>query len=738
MSLFFTVYFPYIIIAIMVLLIWRGGYTLIINPYKSVKQDTEIIEGILKEIQKHEETSDRFIEFNQWVQDNATSEYLKNSFKPAWDNYYKKFIQLQQNGVVFTPDVYDFFVEDMFVNKFGKRKLVEIIPGIFLALGIIGTFVGIAAGVSGLDTNGDAKAMKDSIDILLSGMKIKFLSSIIGISFSGIWQYVDKKYYYPILTDSFIKIRQSMDETFPTQEESTVLYQMFKNQEKQITDFQCFLTEVMIPNMVSGFSEAVNQSLTPHLEETRTLMSDMVKNASTNQLEGMNTMVDHFVSSLSEITGDHMKDLGEALQTTIEWQQRVHTEMSELVQSMQESAQGQSLMVEKTTSLTEQIHSYTDKLTDYQSVFESTILQLNETTEKNTHLQTSVSDLLDKMTEERKTFDHYFTEHLETLKSNVELVVSQTELHTNLHGKLETNLEKMSSLTESQQALSETLTKHAELSQQSHQDFGKLLEQMNQHGDTYANLQQGLNDTTEKNSHLQETIAQLLDKMVEERETFHQHFDKHLGHLESNVGAIVSQTEQQVQMQTKLEVNLQQIQHLAEIQQTLAATLATQAELSQESNSSLTELLEKISSHGSVFSELQEELKGALETTIEERHRLDQMMNDLYEGLTDQLQQMDIRSKSLKQIWDSNKEVLANANKHLAQSMNQFTDDMHRGLEHTFNQFDEELSKSVQYLSKGVNAIQEGIVDLPDAVDTLKHSVTELNKHAKKMVKAGE
>jgi hypothetical protein len=593
-------------------------------------------------MQQYDDISTRFIEFDKWIksQVDTKSDYLQNCFIPAWKSYNMKFVQLQKSGVVFTPDIYDFFVEDMFVNKFGRRKLVEIIPGIFLALGIIGTFVGIAAGVSGLDPTGDSTAMKAGIGVLLSGMKIKFLSSIIGISLSVIWQFIDKKVYYPTLTDSFVKIRQTLDETFPTQEESIVLYQMYKNQEKQMTDFQCFLSEVMIPNMVSGFTESINTTLTPHLEQTQSLMTEMVKNASTNQLEGMNTMVDHFVSSLSEITGEHMKGLGEALQTTIEWQKRVHSEMSDLVQSMQDSAKGQSQMVEKTTSLTEQIHGFTDKLTDYQSVFESTITQLNETTDKNSHLQISISDLLDKMTAERITFDKYFTEHLDTLKSNVELVVSQTEFQTNLHGKLELNLDKMTSLTETQQALSETLTKHAEVQQQSHQE--------------------------------------------------------------------------------------------------IAATLSNQAELSQESNSTLSVLLDQIGKHGSMFGELQEELKRSLKTSIDERQYLDEMMNDLYSGLTDQLQKMDERTETLKQIWNSNKDAITSANKHLSQSMNQFTDDMHRGLEHTFNQFDEELSKSVQHLSKGVNAIQEGIVDLPDALGTLKHSVTELNKHAKNMVKVGE
>jgi hypothetical protein len=738
MNILITEYFSYLIIGVMAFIFLWFGISIVFKPYFSIKKDKLLLIDKLREIKQYDDISTRFIEFDKWVQSNTKSDYLLYCFKPVWNSYYNKFVQLKQSGVVFTPDVYDFFVEDIFVNKFGKRKLVEVIPGIFLALGIIGTFLGIAVGVSGLNPNADSTVMKAGIGVLLSGMKIKFLSSIIGILLSAVWQFIDKRFYYPMLTDSFINIRQCMDDTFPTQEDTIVLYQMFKNQEKQITDFQCFLTEVMIPNMVSGFSESINQALTPHLEQTQVLMSDMVKNASTNQLEGMNTMVDHFVSSLSEITGEHMKGLGEALQTTIEWQKRVHTEMSELVQSMQESARGQSQMVEKTTSLTEQIHGFTDKLTDYQAVFESTIAQLNETTDKNSYLQNSLSELLEKMTEERITFDKYFTEHLETLNSNVELVISQTEIHTNIHEKLEINVSKMNSLTETQQALSETLTNHAEIQQQSHREFSLLLELMNQQSDRYANLQHGINETTEKNSYLQETIAGLLDKMVQEREIFHQHFDNHLGHLESNVGAIVSQTEQQVHMQTKLEVNLQQIQELAETQQALAISLTNQADLSQESNNTLSKLLEQIGSHGLLFGELQEELKGALDTTIEERHRLDQMMNDLYSGLTDQLQEFDSRSETLKQYWGTQKEALVGLNRSLNQSMNQFANDMHGGLKQTFNQFDEELSKSVQYLSNGVNAIQDGIVDLPDAIQTLRHSVKELNKYAKVMVKTGE
>ncbi|MFY0544959.1 hypothetical protein [Brevibacillus sp. H7] len=592
---------------------------LIYKPYQTVDQDTKKIKEVLAEISEEEDTQSKFNRFKDWIDTNANTDYLRNCVNPAWDNFYQKYMHNQQSGITFTPDVYDFFLEDSFVQKFGKRKLAEIVPGIFLALGIIGTFLGISMGVSGLDPTGDATTLKSGIGTLLSGMKVKFVSSIIGILLSLAWQIADKYWLYPRLSISFSEIRQSMDTAFPTQEESTVLYQMFQNQEKQMHDFQDFLTEIMIPNMISGFSDALQKAVLPHMEQTQNMMQEMIQKTSSTQMEGINQMVDQFVHSLSEITGEHMKGLGEALQTTIEWQQKVHGEMSALVESMQQSAKRQSEMVEKTTVLTEQIHLYTDQIITYQNTLQETLWEMNQTTEKNTALQSSISELL--------------------------------------------------------------------------------------------------------------------ERMVEERNVFHMHFDQHLETLRENVTSIVSHSEFQAALQDKIEENLQHISSVTDSQYKLAESMAEQIQLTSDSNDELNSLLRQFSVHGSMFAELQKELIKTLESTHRERQHIDETYNQINENLSWQIEQMDSRVASLKQIWETTSQVLSDANKQLAVSMSRFTEDMHRGLEHTFKQFDQELSKSVQYLASGVDAIQDGVSDLPDAIQTLKLSVNELNKYASNMLK---
>ncbi|MGE8021675.1 hypothetical protein ACQKOM_22700 [Peribacillus frigoritolerans] len=612
-----TIYSLYIAF---LLLLFGFALWKLLFPYRKTKDEIEIIRKKLIELREGNlETTEKINLFHEWLNENSHSKFMKDFVMPSWNDYYKKNQQFNKSGLPFTPDVYDFFLEERLMQKFGKRKLVDTIPGVFLSLGIIGTFMGIAIGVSGLDPSGDSETIQSGISTLLGGMKVKFTSSIVGILLSIIWQILDKLVFYPTLTSGFHEMRQELDITFPTQEQSTVLSQMLVNQEKQMEDFQVYITEQMIPTMVSGFSEAISQSLTPHLEETQSLVKNMMDNSQQNQLEGINSMVDQFVASLGEITGDHMKDLGEALQTTIEWQQRVHTEMSGLVQSMQDSAKEQSLMVEKTTGLTGQINSYTEKITDYHSVMENMINQLNETTEKNGELQINVSDLLEKMTNERKTFHEFFDQHIKQLKESINTVTHQTEHQLKLNDKMKVNLEQFNSLSESQKILSETL--------------------------------------------------------------------------------------------------------------------ATQAQLSKESNTETAVLIQKINDVSDKQSNVQKELNLVFESVIAERANVGSVLHNINENLVGQLSDMDKRIEHLRHVWETTSNVFTSVNKQLGASMNQFTDDMHRGLEHTFEQFDEELSKSVSYLSKAVEAISEGVVDLPDSLDTLKTSVTELNKHAKSMAK---
>ncbi|XEC95687.1 hypothetical protein AB6A23_03685 [Paenibacillus tarimensis] len=613
MSFFTTWYFYTIYITLMVSFgVWYF-FRLFVTRYFQAQKTSIAIEQKLLELKDIESPVQRFHEMNEWVQSRAAdSIYFKECFEPSWRAFYKKFMEYQRNGVTFTPDVFDFFHEEIFIQKYGRRKLVDLIPGLFLAAGIIGTFLGIAAGVSGLDPDGNTTEMRSGIGLLLSGMKVKFLSSIIGIILSGLWQFIDRRSQYSRLVESFHKIRQGMDDTFPTQEESTVLFRMLENQEKHMLDFQAFMSEQLIPQMIGGFQESLNQTLLPTLEQTQTLMGELVQNASANQVEGVRQLTSEVMQSLNEITGEHMRNLGDALRATVEWQQRVHGELTELVESMQTAAGKQSEMVEKTTVLTEQIHAYTESITDYQEVLEQTVGQLNE--------------------------------------------------------------------------------------------------------------------TSSKNSELQQAVTGLLEQMVEERNVFHEHFNEHMTTMRENASSITTQTQLQAEVQKELADNLELLTTMSEGQVELVRALIEQATASQKNGEELTQLIDRFDGSATKLVEIQNNVGGMLEGTSEERERLNNLIQKIQESLVEQVHLMDERTDALSSMWETTSDVMTQMNSKLTTSMSQFTDDMHRGLSRTFTQFDEELTKSITLLSKGVESMRDGLIDLPDVIEELKRSVQEINK----------
>lgn len=481
-------------ISVMLFLFFKSYYKIYL-PYKVANKNTKELILYLNELQEIEDTSERLSLFENWIKNQEQTDFYKLFMTPAWENFKKKFIKLQKRGLNFTPDVYDFFLEEEFLQKFGKRKLAETIPGLFLACGIVGTFLGIAIGVGNIDPSGDANTMKLGIATLLDGMLIKFISSICGITLSGFSQYRDKNKHYPNLLNNFTSIRNALDETFPTQEESIVLHQMLLNQKEQMSDFQTYMTEMLIPTMVSGFTESIQNTLVPHLDDTKTMMNTMIENTSASQMDTMKQMTDQFVTSLNEMTGDHMRDLGDALKSTVEWQQKVHSEMTVLVESMQNSAKEQSILIDKSTTLTERINSYIEQVTDYQSQMESTIAQLNDANEKNSNLQTIITELISSMTEERKIFHSQFKQHLELLDDSMVSLSGHTESQVSLNDRLLINLTRFNELADKQMNVSEYLTEQIELSNESSSKINSTLAHFEKNGELIVAIQNELNAT---------------------------------------------------------------------------------------------------------------------------------------------------------------------------------------------------------------------------------------------------
>ncbi|TGB03499.1 MotA/TolQ/ExbB proton channel family protein [Halobacillus salinus] len=440
------------------------------------------------------------------------SNYIHSSLRTSWNSYYTDF---QQTTDGFTLDPYDYYREEKFVHKYGWRKFVEVIPAIFVSIGILGTFLGLIDGMKDIDNTGDASGMMEGVQTLLGGMSFAFYSSIAGIIFSIVFQLIDRTILYNLLTGSLLNLRKAFDEALPVKTEGNILYDLAQSQEEQMNDFKTFFSDVLIPQLTSGISEGMStimkETLNPHLERSNEIMEEVVKNTTERQNEKMSEMVDSFIQSLHEVSGDHMKNLGEALHKTVEWQEKVHKEMGTLVDEMKDVAEKQSEMARNTMDLSEQMNAYTSTLSEYQDGMVDLTKELNEITENNTELLGEMKQLSESVNNQHQDSEDRLQGQMEQL----------TILMSNItaHGSTFTDLQSETNKTA--EALTRSYTQLEEHAETNRLLNNSLIDQHEKSNEWSEKTQQLLEDVVENmqvNEQVQHQMNDMFDRITSERE----------------------------------------------------------------------------------------------------------------------------------------------------------------------------------------------------------------------------
>lgn len=107
-----------------------------------------------------------------------TKIFRRKCLNDCWDNYLTNHELLTKNNS--HCDIREYFNAQTVISLPEKSQLSDILPGIFTSLGILGTFVGLTKGMSGIDASSAAN-MQLSINTLLSGMEVAFKTSIWGV-----------------------------------------------------------------------------------------------------------------------------------------------------------------------------------------------------------------------------------------------------------------------------------------------------------------------------------------------------------------------------------------------------------------------------------------------------------------------------------------------------------------------------------------------------------------------------
>jgi hypothetical protein len=324
---------------------------------------------------------------------------------PIWSAYQKTFINYG-NFIKTNHHAKDFFSEYAILNVKLNVRLLNNVANSLVGLGVLGTFLGLAIGVSSIQLT-NAETIKASIDTLLKGMGTAFTTSIWGmllsLLFTLFYKHKQSKISKKInelclLLDSENKIELQDLEVIQAEKQKAVIHELFNEYLVADTDegkqlpknvFRQLLEESMNQTVaLQKFADDLGESIADTLEATLEKLTEENGKQLTELIEGQ------LVPVLNELK-DIKQDSGTAIiETAIE---NLSNSMREMMQSFKEEISGDTK--EEMEQLSLRLSTVSDSLLSVPETMQNVSREISETIDL---LKNSVIDNITKANHESK------------------------------------------------------------------------------------------------------------------------------------------------------------------------------------------------------------------------------------------------------------------------------------------------------------------------------------------------
>lgn len=357
-----------------------------------------------------------------------------------------------------TLDAEHFFSTHTLSRGLTENRLIAAVPGFLTAVGVIGTFLGLTLGLSGLNIGGEAETAKltAGIQTMISGASVAFITSVWGVATSLIFNVFEKllernirgkihelqnqiDYIYPRITAEQSLV-QMVEYNKNTDEAIQVLAEKIGDKMQEAMDevstsinssLKDALTEIMSPaikslvdNANGGAQTALDGLMERFLEkmgDAGSAQQEMMQSASkdvTAAVGGLSTELSGFVDGFKAQTTEMNQGLGEQFTKMDEREQERAAQQEKQLNDL--AARSQQLMNQLGTSLEAQFKDQNEAAEQQKIVFNSSIEGMKKTQ----------SDLLGEVTqliEVQKSTSNSLMDNLAGLESKLSNMANANE-----------------------------------------------------------------------------------------------------------------------------------------------------------------------------------------------------------------------------------------------------------------------------------------------------------------------
>lgn len=230
-------------------------------------------------------------------------------------------------------DVTHYINEDTVIYAAGGTRLAEITPGILTSLGILGTFMGLVMGLSGLNLNAaDTSALLSAMEKLIGGMSTAFLTSIAGVIASIVFNLLNTHYTNKCqkAIDRFCEVFGLYAMPKPVSQDSAML---------ALAQEQSAYIHQSVEQMSQKMAQQIESSIMRAMLPVQRSMDNFILAATQAQVEGIDRVAQVFVQRMNSALGNEFDHLRRVLRDNNAQQQKIQQDMCAATEAIAQMTQ---------------------------------------------------------------------------------------------------------------------------------------------------------------------------------------------------------------------------------------------------------------------------------------------------------------------------------------------------------------------------------------------------------------
>ncbi|HAV00162.1 MAG: MotA/TolQ/ExbB proton channel family protein [Lachnospiraceae bacterium] len=343
-----------------------------INSFKPVNSMIVDLKKVAGKIRIDAMNSHQFL----WMRydENEKGLFEDPILKKEFNDYLNELNRISHiDNAYYKCDIEDYINYDL-VDKVIHRNLLNQVSGAMTGLGILGTFIGLSLGLQSFSTGSTAE-ITNSIAPLMSGIKVAFHTSIYGMIFSLVFNYVYKRKIDE--AESAVAEFLNMYKKYVLPDTTTDgINKLMELQEQQTNAINSLANTV-----AHQLSQGLADMLEPQFDRFDKTITSFGMMATRNQLDALSVVVNQFIKEMNKSLNNSFNNLADTINKAYSLQESNARQMEEILQRTGSSAANLREIDVQTANIVQALDTYTKDIMTVQGEMSKNLVSIQQSLE---------------------------------------------------------------------------------------------------------------------------------------------------------------------------------------------------------------------------------------------------------------------------------------------------------------------------------------------------------------------